>query len=106
MLESTEPPKPMNQQRDVARVQVTIVNSLGLHARPAAMFVQVTSKYEDCDVRVGRVDEEPVDGKSIMGLMMLAAGKGTTLEIEAAGPQSSEVVNRLAELIRSCFGEE
>ena len=90
------------------RAEVVIANSLGLHARPAALFVQLASRFNDCEIRVSRVesDEEPVDGKSIMGLMMLAAAQGTQLNIEASGPTSGEVVQLLSELVENRFGEE
>jgi len=70
------------------------------------MFVQVASKYEDCEVRVAREEDEPVNGKSIMGLMMLAAAQGTTLEIEVEGPASETVAQLLTELVNNRFGEE
>ncbi len=84
---------------------VIIRNLLGLHARPAAMFVQIASKYKECEVSV-RKGDEVVNGKSIMGMMMLAAGVGTELCIEARDGNHSEVVQRLCELIENKFGEE
>lgn len=90
----------------IARRRVTIINSLGLHARPAALFVQVASRYDNCEVRVAREHEEPVNGKSIMGLMMLAAAQGTVLEIEVEGPSSDTLAQILTDLISNRFGEE
>jgi phosphocarrier protein len=87
-------------------IEVTIMNSLGLHARPAAMFVQAASKYEKVKVSVGRDNEELVDGKSIMGLMMLAAAQGTVLKIQVEGPDSGDVAKELGDLIQNRFGEE
>ena len=84
--------------------QVTIINRLGLHARAAAKFVTLASGFES-DIRIVRADRE-INGKSIMGVMMLAAGKGTQLEIVANGTDAETAVDRLAELVRNRFGEE
>src|SRR5271168_5537935 len=80
----------------VARVFV-ICNKKGLHARASAKFVQTVEKF-DADVRVKRCGEsnETVGGTSIMGLMMLAAAPGTSIAVEATGPQAAEVVDALA----------
>lgn len=83
---------------------ITIVNRLGLHARAAAKFVTVASRFE-AEVRLVR-GERQVNGKSIMGVMMLAAGKGTQLEIVVEGPDEQEALDRLTELVQSRFGEE
>ncbi len=82
---------------------VTIVNKLGLHARAAAKFVTLASGFES-DVQLLRGDRE-VNGKSIMGVMMLAAGKGTEIELVTDGPDEVEAIERLAELIADRFGE-
>jgi len=89
----------------VARVFL-ICNKKGLHARASAKFVQTVEKF-DADVRVKRCGEnnETVGGTSIMGLMMLAAAPGTSISVEATGPQAAEVVEALATLIASRFGE-
>ena len=89
----------------VARVFV-ICNKKGLHARASAKFVQTVEKF-DADVRVKRCGDgnESVGGTSIMGLMMLAAAPGTSISVEATGPQATEVVEALATLIASRFGE-
>jgi phosphocarrier protein HPr len=89
----------------VARVFV-ICNKKGLHARASAKFVQTVEKF-DADVRVKRCGEsnETVGGTSIMGLMMLAAAPGTSISVEATGPQAAEVVDALATLIETRFGE-
>ncbi len=86
---------------------VEITNSLGFHARPCALFVQKASRHKKCDVRVIK-DGVEVDGKSIMGLMMLAAGQGTIVTIEAEGDEDDceAVLNELVELIENKFGEE
>jgi phosphocarrier protein len=83
---------------------VTIINRLGLHARAAAKFVTLASGFES-DIRIVRADRE-INGKSIMGVMMLAAGKGTQLEIVANGADAEMAVDRLAELVKNRFGEE
>jgi phosphocarrier protein len=85
---------------------VTIVNRLGLHARPAMTFVERAMGF-GADVRVRRVDqEECVDGKSIMQMMMLAATQGTKIEIAAEGADAKAAVAALARLVESKFDEE
>jgi phosphocarrier protein len=88
---------------EVAAQQVTIVNKLGLHARAAAKFVTIASKYES-EIQLVK-DDRRVNGKSIMGVMMLAAGKGTVLELRADGPDAQAAVAGLAELIDQRFEE-
>lgn len=84
--------------------EITIINKLGLHARAAAKFVGVAGKYP-CMVRVGRTPESQVDGKSIMAVMMLAAGKGTQIHLHTEGEQQDEALNALIELINNYFDE-
>jgi phosphocarrier protein len=85
---------------------VVITNKLGLHARPAMMFVEAASRFAS-EIIVSRCDHrEPVDGKSIMQMMMLAATQGTELEITARGSDADAAVAALAALIRSRFDEE
>jgi phosphocarrier protein HPr len=81
-----------------------IVNQKGLHARASAKFVQTVEKFE-ADVRVTRCGET-VGGDSIMGLMMLAAAPGTTIAVEASGPQAAECLAALETLVSSRFGED
>jgi len=88
---------------EVVRREVTIINKLGLHARAAAKLVTLASGFE-ADVRIRRDDRE-VDAKSIMGVMMLAAGKGTRLEVSATGPDAEVAAERLQALVRERFGE-
>ncbi len=83
---------------------LTVQNKLGIHARPAAQFVRVASRYQ-ADVSVEK-DEEAVDGKSIMGLMMLAVGWGAQIKVIADGSDEAEVIEALENLINSKFGEE
>jgi phosphocarrier protein len=88
----------------VVRRELTISNALGLHARPAAMFVQLASKFSS-EITVERGSER-VNGKSIMGIMMLAAGKGLKITVTAEGADAAEAVSALEELVNSKFGEE
>ena len=82
---------------------VQINNRLGLHARPAMTFVDIANSFaSDIHVRKG---EKVVDAKSIMQLMMLAAGKGTQIQIEATGSDASEAIESLCDLVMSNFGE-
>jgi len=90
-------------RQDAVVREICICNKKGLHARASAKFVQTVEKF-DADVRVTRAGET-VGGTSIMGLMMLAAAPGTWITIEATGPQAAEVVDALAALIDSRFGE-
>jgi phosphocarrier protein len=87
-----------------ARRRVTVSNAKGLHARAAAKFVRLAQQYE-AEVTVSR-DGVDVGGQSIMGLMMLAAGPGTEIEIAAAGPDAEAAVAALAALVEGRFGEE
>lgn len=80
-----------------------IVNSLGLHARAASKLVGVANKY-DADVYVGFGGHE-VNAKSILGVLMLAAGKGSTISIRCEGPQATEAYGELAALVDTGFGE-
>ena len=83
---------------------LTIENRNGLHARPAALFVKTSSRFRS-EVWVEK-DGEKVNGKSIMGLMMLAAGKGSILRITAEGDDAPLVMQELEHLITTRFGEE
>jgi len=84
--------------------EVTIVNRLGLHARPAAMFVRIASRHR-AEIWVAKEGEE-VNGKSIMGLMMLAAGQGSKLRIRCDGADADKAMEELEELIKARFNEE
>ena len=83
---------------------VTVVNQLGLHARAAARFVHLAARSRS-QVRVAR-DTKVMDGKSIMGILLLAAGRGTTITISADGPDEIEAVAVLAHLVETGFGED
>ncbi len=83
--------------------ELTIVNKLGLHARPAAMFVKTCARFKS-EVTVEK-DDEQVNGKSIMGLMMLAAGCGSRITVIANGQDEAEVMAVLEGLLASGFAE-
>jgi len=83
--------------------EVEIVNKLGLHARASAKLTQLAAKYQ-CDVSLAR-NGRKVNAKSIMGVMMLAAGKGSRITLETEGPDESEAMDALVALIGDCFGE-
>lgn len=85
-------------------LEITIINKLGLHARAAAKFVGVAGRFP-CQVRVGRTPETMVDGKSIMAVMMLAAGKGTLIHLSTEGEQEQEALDGLVKLINDKFDE-
>jgi phosphocarrier protein len=87
-----------------ASARVDIVNERGLHARASARFVKLAGAY-DAEVQVTK-DDQTVDAQSIMGLMMLAAGPGSTIEISAKGREAREAVEALASLVAGRFEEE
>ena len=80
--------------------EVKIRNVLGLHARPSAIFVQTASRFE-AEITIQNSSNELVNGKSILGLLMLAAGHGSILKISAIGPDAHNAVNSLVELIEN-----
>ena len=87
-----------------AKTTVDIVNKRGLHARASAKFVKMASTF-DAEVRVSK-DGQTVDARSIMGLMMLAAGPGCCIEIEAEGPEAAPALEALTALVSARFDEE
>jgi len=87
----------------MASREIPIINKLGLHARAAARLVQTASRFE-ASITLKHNGKE-VSGKSIMGVMMLAAGKGSIINIIAAGPDEEAALNELEELIQNRFGE-
>ena len=91
---------------ETASVTVIISNKLGLHARPAMLFVEAANGFA-CDIGVRRTDQsETVDGKSIMQMMMLAATQGTKLVLKAKGSDATEAINALKQLVERKFDEE
>jgi phosphocarrier protein len=85
------------------RVEVTVVNRLGLHARPSAALTQTATRFKS-EVWVAK-GARRVNGKSIMGVMMLAAGRGAVLTLEADGPDEDAALAALEALVASGFGE-
>jgi len=83
--------------------EVEIVNKLGLHARASAKLTQLAARYQS-DVQMSR-NGRKVNAKSIMGVMMLAAGKGTKVTIETDGPDETDAMDAIVTLIGDCFGE-
>jgi phosphocarrier protein HPr len=83
---------------------LVVLNKLGMHARPAAMFVRVANRFS-CEILVEK-DGEEVNGKSIMGLMLLAAGCGSQLKITAVGPDATNAIKDIEEIIARKFDEE
>ena len=81
-----------------------VLNKLGIHARPAAMFVKIANRF-NCDIFVEK-DGEKVNGKSIMGLMMLAAGPGSKFTVHAQGHDASQALVEIETLINRKFDEE
>jgi phosphocarrier protein HPr len=87
-----------------ATTKLTIINDLGLHARAATLLVQTASQYNS-DLYISK-DGRQINGKSIMGVLLLTAGKGTELEIEAIGPDCNELIAAIEELVKNKFGED
>ncbi len=90
---------------ETCHAEVTLQNSNGLHARPAHLFVQTANAYA-AKLLVGRPELEMVDGKSIMGVMMLAVERGTTLQLISEGADCHDQIRALTELIEQRFGED
>ena len=88
----------------MAKKELTIINKLGIHARPAAQFVRLAGKFES-DITVEK-DGEEVDGKSIMGLMMLAVGYGSKINVTASGPDEEEALAAIEDLVQRKFEED
>ncbi|MDB5634669.1 MAG: HPrNtr [Tardiphaga sp.] len=97
------PDAPSSSAAAVSR-EIPIINKRGLHARASAKFVQMVERF-NAEVTVTR-NGESVGGTSIMGLMMLSAGPGTTIMVSATGPEAEAAIAALAELVGDKFGEE
>src|SRR6266513_6057570 len=95
--------KPTDKHSAVTR-ELVVRNKLGIHARPAAMFVKTANRFE-CDVFVEK-DGEKVNGKSIMGLMMLAAGPGSKLIVTCEGDDGPKALDEIEALIKRKFDED
>jgi phosphocarrier protein len=94
----------MGNSVDNAERTLMITNELGMHARAATKFVQLAGKFP-CDLTVSK-DGHEVNGKSIMGVLMLVASKGSTITIRAKGAQADAAVAALAQLVEDKFGED
>ncbi len=92
------------QSGEESVIEIEIYNKLGLHARPAAMFVRIANQFQS-EITVEK-DGEEVNGKSIMGLMMLAAGCGSKLKVIASGDDGAKALEALKELIERKFDED
>ena len=92
-------------ESQTASKRVKIQNIKGLHARATATFVKLAETFQS-EIMVSKSGGEPMSGKSIMGLLMLAAPLGETLKIQATGPDAEKAVQALADLVRHKFGEE
>lgn len=84
---------------------LTVQNKMGIHARPAAMIVRISNRYPQCEVWVEK-DGENVNGKSIMSLMMLAAGKGSEVKFVAKGGDADAMLDEIDDLFNRKFDEE
>ena len=93
----------MENSAPASRV-LTVQNKMGIHARPAAMIVRIANKFADADVQVEK-DDESVNGKSIMGLMMLAAGNGAKLKFVITGPGADQLLDDMEALFARKFDE-
>jgi len=89
--------------RSMQQREVEIVNKLGLHARASAKLTQLAARYQS-EVQMSR-NGRKVNAKSIMGVMMLAAGKGAKVTFETSGPDEAEALEAIVALVNDCFGE-
>src|SRR5215467_4471307 len=96
--------KQLSDAVSIMTKDLVVANKLGIHARPAAMFVKTANRFS-CEIFVEK-DGEKVNGKSIMGLMMLAAGPGSKLTVHAHGHDAAQALAELETLVRSKFNEE
>jgi phosphocarrier protein len=89
--------------KEIAEARLEIINELGLHARAATKLVQLASKFP-CELELTK-DDDTVNGKSIMGVLMLVASKGSIVSARAIGPRAAELISAVCELVASRFGE-
>ena len=94
----------LQSQKKTVKRDVEIINRLGLHARPCSKFVKLAATFK-CEIWVSK-DQENVNGKSIMGLMMLAAGQGSKLTLTCEGADAEEAVEAISKLVLSKFDED
>lgn len=95
----------MEETHEASAREFTVQNRMGIHTRPAAQIVRLANRYPDVEITVSK-DDESVNGKSIMGLMMLAAGPGTTVELCGYGAEAEAAIGALADLILRKFDED
>ena len=95
---------PNSESEKKCTKEMTILNALGMHARPSARFVKISNRFKS-EIWVEK-DGEQVNGKSIMGLMMLAAGQGSKLTVTAEGPDALKALEDLEHLVQTRFDEE
>ena len=96
--------KKLSDAGSIMTKDLVVANKLGIHARPAALFVKTANRFA-CDIFVEK-DGEKINGKSIMGLMMLAAGKGSSIDVEARGPAAEQAITAIGTLIADKFREQ
>src|SRR5260221_14269580 len=96
--------KKLSDEPALMTKEFLVINKLGIHARPAAMFVKVANRF-NCNIFVEK-DGEKVNGKSIMGLMMLAAGPGSKLKVHAEGHDASQALSEIETLLNRKFDED
>ena len=96
--------KPTEKSETDVIKELIVQNKLGIHARPAALFVKTANRFQ-CDIFVEK-DGETVNGKSIMGVMMLAAGPGSKLQVHAKGQDANKAVTELEALLKRKFDED
>jgi phosphocarrier protein len=94
----------LDEDESLMTREFLVSNKLGIHARPAAMFVKIANRFA-CEIFVEK-DGEKVNGKSIMGLMMLAAGPGSKLTVHATGPDAHKALAELEALVKRKFDED
>ena len=90
-------------KKKVCEKKFVIQNKLGLHARPASLFVQTTNRFQ-CDIEVSK-GKQKVNGKSIMGIMTLAVGKGSVITVRAEGADAMSAISAITKLVTNNFGE-
>ena len=94
----------MEETHEALAREFTVQNRMGIHTRPAAQIVRLANRYPDVEITVSK-DEESVNGKSIMGVMMLAAEHGAIITLRASGPDADHALDALAALVAARFGE-
>ncbi len=94
----------LQEKHPAVTKEMVVMNKLGIHARPAAMFVKTANRF-GCDVLVEK-DGETINGKSIMGLMMLAAGPGSKIKVHATGADAAVAMHELDALVKRKFDED